>query len=449
MGNSIRVDTLNNANHREILNLSYDKTHGIEAEPSIWEHFSPFALGSAVLFPLVFNSKEFKHVNIAQNLSKQDIWRNKYRMIRLNELEYGLDMMKLKKTAINGKKVVDPFLNSDLLNLKHEINVTKNAGAMSKDALKQLNKKYFELADKSLTWKSPFQKAMIKAGKIFPNTAGEFAKAFKNNKAMLFFEAAFELGDVISAFTTPNPGEINTGLNIEAGTKQLVKSACRVGVGYTGFAAGTAAGLKIGALLGSVIPGAGTAIGGIIGSAIGFAVGGVVSQLAKSAFNNIVPDTKTVAKNTTVENILDETNKSEEAKIILEKEISDAQTYLEEAKASIESATKSGDEDAIKEASESKETVEKGYNAMVEIYKKKFGEQLVANVEKKPADTQTNQSQQQNQVTQQTASNYIPTQTGFNQNPLQYQMMPNGGIATDWSSMLPYQMQQNLFATKA
>ncbi len=443
MGSELRIDSVNNANRAEILHSSYDKVHGITEEPSIWEHFTPMALGGSVLFPLLFNSKEFKHVKLDSSLTRPELQRNKYRMIRLNELEHSLDFLKLNKTVVDGKKVVDPFLQSELLNLKHDINIAKNHGAISKSALTDFNMKYFNIVDNTTSWKkSPFQKALVKVAKICPNYAGEFAKAFKNNKIMLLFETFLEVGEVFNAFTTPAPGQIGGGLNIEAGTKQLVKSVGRVAVGYTGFAAGTAMGLKIGAMLGSVIPGAGTVMGGIIGSAIGFAVGGVVSQLSKSVYNKIIPDTKTEMKNTTISSILDSSDKSEEAKNILATEIASANDELTEISNTIALAQQSNDNTQIEESNKDKQVIEKARDTMVEIYQKKFGENLLTQTEK---TDNSGKSVQQALPAQQTQSLQQPI---FN-TPLQNQMLVSNSSMQDWSSMLPLNVQQNLFATAA
>jgi hypothetical protein len=334
-------------------------------------------------------------------------------------------------------------MQSEIINFQNDVRQLKNSGQLSKDALSALNKKYFEIADKTLTWKSPVSKILMKGAKLAPNTIGEFAKAFKNNKCMIIFDALFEIPEVLSAFTTPEPGKLSTGINIEAGTKQLVKSTGRVAVGYTGFAAGTALGLKIGSMLGSVIPGAGTVMGGIIGSAIGFAVGGVVSQLAKGAYNNIIPDTKTVAKETTIASILDSSDTTETSKTIIQTELANAKEKLAILDSQISNAEKAGDETALKEAQNDKEAVEKGYYAMNEIYQKKFGEKVIEEAK----DESIQQSSAPINTSALPTQNYAQT-NGF-YNPMQTQFanqMMSTSPQTDWSSLLPVNVQQNLFA---
>lgn len=441
MGNELRINSTNIAAQKELLSSAYDVAHNVPPETSIWEdHFSPMALGLGMVIPMIASAKEFKCVKMDNTLTKPELYNHKYRMIRTNELDAYLDRLKIKKTIVNGKKVADPFLNSELLNLKHQISQVQNSGKVSKDLLTELNKKYYTLLDKNTTWKSPITKGLSKISKFAPNTMGEFLKAFKHNKLLLLFELFQEGESVIGAFSHKEGNKLNTGLNIEEGTKQLVKSAGRVAVGYSGYAAGIALGAKIGAIAGSVIPFAGTFLGGVIGSAIGFAVGGVVSQLSRKAYNAIIPDYQTIQKEKTINAMVDTTDKSSEADELIIAEYNQVKSTLSEAIKMAKEAEQSGYED--KESLAKIEELSKNAQVIEDIYRQKFNKELAQASTTETSEEKT--SVQKNQLSQapQQAQNVAPIQT----NPfLQNQMLMGASAQTDWSSMLTPDVQKRLF----
>ena len=165
----------------------------------------------------------------------------------------------------------------------------------------------------------------------------------------------------------------------------------------------------------------------------------------KSAYNNIIPDTKTVAKEVTVDKILDTTDRTEDSKTILLTELSNTKTKLEEVNKDIEQAKASGDAEAEKEANNTKIALENGYNKMAEIYQNKFGESLIAKDNTQTTITQATSEQQPISTTQ--TQTGIPASTNPIQQQFANQMFMNNGVQTDWSAMLPLNVQQNLFVT--
>ena len=142
MGNELRVDNINTAQKRELAQKSYDTVRGTSRDIStVWEEqFSPMAMGGALVLPLLFSRKEFKSVAMNSALAGKELIANTNNMRQLNEIAHLTTNLKLPNAVVNGTKVVDPFLQADLISLQTKINNARNSGALSKDLLKSLNK---------------------------------------------------------------------------------------------------------------------------------------------------------------------------------------------------------------------------------------------------------------------------------------------------------------------
>ncbi len=432
MGNDeLKVTSMQPNQLRENLQQSYNVVRGIPEEPSIWENFSPMALGSSIAFPLIFNCKEFSSVKMDPTLSGGNLKSNKYRMVRLNELN----------AHVNRLNVKDPFLQSDVLSLKDEIKSVQTNGALAKDKLKALNKKYYEIVSKNTNWKTGFVTKALAKGATKSSFCGEVLKSYKSNKIMILFEALQEVPSVVQAF----------GESSEKGVKQLAKSTGRTAVGFGGFVAGTAAGAKIGALLGSVIPGAGTLVGGLLGSAIGFAIGGVTSQLAKMAYDKVIPSETEITKENKIETMLSEYDTTPEAKKNLEEEIAYCNNYLYEAGAILEAAEQEGDTETANATKAQMTQVYNVFNELKTVYQRKFGQSVVSEINK-TNPTEEAQTQKQASTTEtQNPSTINPT---MQTNPLFTAYNPTGFIGNefmnytpqiDWSAMLPSNVSNKMF----
>lgn len=483
MGNELRVDSINTAQKRELAQKSYDTVRGTSRDIStVWEEqFSPIAIGSALAFPLMFNRKEFKGIAMNSALTGKELFANTNNMRKLNEIAHLTTNVNLPKTIVNGAKAVDPFLQADLISLQSQINNARNSGALSKDLLKSLNKEYATLIDRSSSWKTSFiQKGLAKTVNVCPGIGGDILRTYKSFKlGMIFNELIQEAGPIFSAFTMPKENksenvyslakaEESSGINWEAGFKQIGKSLPRMAVGGTGFIVGATIGSKvggaIGAALGSLIPipGAGTMVGGILGSALGYAVGAIGSSMVRNIYNKIVPSD--VAKDDTIAKILDENDKSATTKVLLEQEINEHQNYLTTAYSIAKQAQAEQDNDTLKTTQEKIADVEANYNTLVEVYQKKFGPITQANgatgaseaASKSPAASVTTDTTSTG-VTTTEASNTTAIanaaitnpQTAWN-NPTMYnQAMMNSMPTTDWSAMLPLNMQKQYFGATA
>ncbi len=425
----------------ENLSKSYDLVRGVPEEPSIWENFSPGTLALTAAFPLFFSSKEFKQVPMNPALSGKELAANKYRMIKANELSALLNRMKIK----------DPFLNADIISMKNEIKSIQNSGALAKDRLAALNKKYIELIDKNSTWKKSFiQKALAKGAAKSPSFAGELLKGYKTNKIMILFEAAQEIPSIVSAFQT----DTSTGM------KQLAKSAGRTAAGFGGFIAGTAAGAKVGAILGSVIPGAGTLVGGLIGSVLGFAIGGFTSQLAKMGYDQVIPSEQKLQKDKDIETMLSSTGNTEEVKTALLQEISLCDAYLKETGQVLAQAKAEGDEETAAQVRSQMTIVLDTMNQLNEIYKNKFGESLLSDAgsqsQQQTAAGSTTAEGNTGSTATATANPYSnPSTMTLPASPLINPYNPTGFMGNefmnytpqrDWSAMLPGNVANKLFA---
>ncbi len=440
MGNDeLKVTSMQPSELRENLQQSYNVVRGIPDEPSIWENFSPMALGSSIAFPLIFSCKEFSSVKMDPSLSGIDLKSNKYRMVRLNELN----------AHVNRLNVRDPFLQSDVLSLKDEIKSIQGNGALAKDKLKALNKKYYEIVSKNTNWKTGFITKALAKGATKSSFCGELLKSYKSNKIMILFEALQEAPTVIQAF----------GESSEKGMKQLAKSTGRAAVGFGGFVAGTAAGAKIGALLGSVIPGAGTLVGGLLGSAIGFAIGGLTSQLSKMAYDKVIPSENEITKENKIETIISEQDTTPEAKQNLEEEIAYCNNYLYEAGAILEAAINEGDTETQEATREQMTAILNVLNQLKTVYQKKFGEAVVSELNNEAKQEKTEQIAQNGSNTQTTTDTQAATNTQTSNitmqtNPMFNPYNPTGFIGNefmnytpqiDWSAMLPANVSNKMF----
>ena len=447
MGNEeIRINGIgtNNAALRPGLEQSYDLVRGREEAPSIWENFSPGSLALYAAFPILFNHKEFKSVQLDKTLTGNAARANSYRMIRANELAVYADKLKAKNA----------FMNADLISLKEDIRRAQNSGKLAKAQLAELNKKYFKLLDQSTSWKTSFiQKGLAKGAVKSPSILGELAKVHKGNKLMILFELLQEGTSVYQAFQQ----------GTDTGMKQLAKSTGRAAVGYGGFVAGMAAGGKIGALLGSVIPGAGTVVGGIIGSVIGFAIGGFTSQLAKSGYDKIIPSEDNIAKENRIEKMLSSTDTSNEAKETLQNEIALYYQYLNEAGPILNSLEKSEEDSDRESAAHLRSQMMIVYNTLNEldkIYKQKFGESLISqattNTDTAATATSTAATTAQSQTAAPQTVYNSPAAMTMQPSPLISAYNPTGFVGNefmnytpqqDWSAMLPGNVSNRLFMT--
>ena len=483
MGNELRVDSINTAQKRELAQKSYDTVRGSSRDIStVWEEqFSPMAMGGALVFPLLFNRKEFKSVAMNSALAGKELIANTNNMRQLNEIAHLTTNLKLPNAVVNGVKVVDPFLQADLISLQTKINNARNSGALSKDLLKSLNKEYASLIDKSSSWKTSFiQKGLAKTANVSPGLGADILRTYKSFKGMMIFnELLQEAGPIFSTFKMPKENksdnvyslakaEEGSSINWEAGFKQIGKSIPRMAVGGTGFILGATAGSKIGGIVGSAlgslipIPGAGTMVGGILGSALGYAVGAIGSSMVRNIYNKIVPSD--VAKDDTIAKILDENDKSATTKILLEQEINEHQKYLTTAYSIAQQAQAEQDNDTLKTTQEKIADVEANYNTLVEVYQKKFGPITQASgatgTSEAPATNQVASGTTNTTGTGATATEASNTtaianaaitnpQTAWN-NPAMYnQAMMNSMPTTDWSAMLPLNMQKQYFGATA
>ena len=102
------------------------------------------------------------------------------------------------------------------------------------------------------------------------------AKFAKGSGIMAIISGVIEIPAIIDAFKADSEEKEKTGQSHSRGTKQIVKSATKVGASVLGYAAGSAA---TGALLGSVCPGLGNVVGGFLGFAGGL-IGGAIAHFA-------------------------------------------------------------------------------------------------------------------------------------------------------------------------
>ncbi len=404
---------------------SYDAVHGSSPEPSIWENFSPLMLTSTALFPILFKSKDVKSIPLDKTLSGRNARLNKSRIIYLNELSARTDALKIK----------DPFLNADLNTINANISKAQKAGKITKAELKALNKKYFELLEKSSTWKfSPLQKTLAKCAVKSPNILGRFTKSFISNKFMFLVEAVQEVESVMNAFNN----------STDSGMRQLAKSTGRAVVGYSGFAAGAAAGGKIGALLGSVIPGAGTFVGGLLGTVIGFSIGGVFSHLAKAGYDKVVTSEAQSAKEKTLSTILSSTDNSEEGKNMLRKEI---QSYIEYLNQAEDIVAQLREYDAEKAANIQSQmvVVNNALQELSKLYREKYGEDVIGMA----APAATNTTSASNNSTAAVAAQQNPLSSAYNLTGVTGNEFMNYTPQQDWASMLPAGTYNRLFNVTA
>ena len=100
MGNeTLRVDSVNMAQRRELAEQSYDKVRGVQDEPSIWSQFSPSALAINAAFPMLFQRKEFQSVAMDKALKGKELFSNTGRMIKVNEIHFLSDKLSTLKNA--------------------------------------------------------------------------------------------------------------------------------------------------------------------------------------------------------------------------------------------------------------------------------------------------------------------------------------------------------------
>ncbi len=426
------IGTSDRAAVRENLEKAYDITHGVPEEPSIWDNFSPLALGSSILFPFIVNSKEIQAVPLDATLTGKAARANKYRMIRTNEISAFAERLKSK----------NPFLTSDILTFQNEIKNLQNSGRVTKAQFDALNKKYFQLLSKTSTGKMSFvQRGLANGAAKSPGVLGGFTKSFKNNKIILAIEVFQELLAVGDTFMQHGS---------EAGMKQIVKSTGKVAAGFSGFlagsAAGTWAGAKLGALIGSVIPGAGTVVGGLIGSVLGFAIGGFTSQLARAGYDKIIPPEKQLAQDKKYDSMLSATDTSPETQQALQNEIAICYNYLSEVGPLLQQAKESKDTINEPQIRVQMRIVKNAMDSLDNAYKEKFGISVVSQIDSQmQAETESSPTQSQSSTTS-TNNNISMMQNPYLQTPVFNGYGFNGTMPMqDWSAMLPAGTSQQLF----
>lgn len=422
MGNeTLRIDSLNIAQKREIATKGYDAARG-KTQPSIWEQFDPTFLAIQGGMGLILQRNEFKHVPITSGLGFKNTAIQANRMRQVNELNNLANQIKLR-----GGKTPDPILKTLLEKYKNDVSNIRNAGQVSTAQLTNLNKDYAKILHANLKKRHIIQRGLSKYTMKNPAVGGTILRTYKTFRApMLLGEALQEGTALYEAFTlkdTKNPEQL---INWEAGLKQLPKSAGRAAVSGSAFLAGAWAGAKVFGLLGSVIPGVGTFAGGLIGSVIGFACAGVASQLARRAYNSVIPSEMDKARDELIARFMDRNDTSNEIKLAMKKEID----KLDEAF-----------KDPLK-TDEDKKDITASKEVLVEMYQAKFGELA----ELQPAQSQGANSQQpvQQATTATSTAQIYPQQQNYNQaNMANFAMM--GNLSQDWSMQLPPDVQKRLF----
>lgn len=448
MGNDIRVDSMNIAPKCELAQKSYDLVRNKEEEPSIWSHFDPMSLALNFGMTYLFQRKEFKSVKMDAALTGKDLRANKSRMVNVNQLGH-----LTKNLSLVGGKNASAFAKVDLEALQKNIEAVQNAGKVSSAELASLNKQYATLLNSNLKSYNVVQKGLTSLTQKCPGVGGELLRTYKSFKGPMILNEIFqELGPLYSAFTLKDPEKPNQTLNIEAGLKQIPKSAGRMLAGGTGYMAGAIAGAKIFGALGSVIPGAGTFIGGVIGSVFGFTCAYVGSQLARNAYNSVIPSEIDIAKIEQIDKFLDKDEKSESTKYAMKQEISDHIKYLNSALEIQKNATAEQDNETLEKITENINSVKANYQSLVELYKEKFGEDVLQELNSEATQTGapngTTGTMSTSQQTPSSSPNLTMTQNPYANNYMANMAMMNNGT-TDWSSMLPLQLQNQYFGVIA
>ncbi len=458
MGDNIKVNTVNSAAaRREALEPTYNLVNGITEEPSVWSHFSPSSLAVSIAFPLGISLFQKNPLPIKAAANSTAFGR-----ARLMDLKETFD-------RVNTIKSKNPFAQAEVLKLKNDIKNISRAGNITAAELSAINKQYINAVAKNPSGFLKFlDKPVAKVASKLPSWLGtEVVKNLKcGGKMMLLWEVGAGLLETYQAFDSPRE-DGKKGINWKAGGKQLAKSTGKAAVGWTGYLAGAAAGAKLGAAICSIIPGIGTAAGAIIGGAIGFVVGGFTSQVAKNAYEAVLPDELDIQHEKRLEALTNDNDRSLKNKKIMEEEcakLSDAYNSLAEG---LTQAQESGDEATAQIIKEQMKGIEKSANIIGEAYQRKFNEAIVKENNQANEQVKTTPTEATNNTSSLISQNYMDSLNQYNQytpynqfnpmlvnnysNPAQMPMnVPNFGATgfdnfanitptQDWASMLSYQ----------